>query len=209
MYPSVRSYFNGFTKTFEGRVPWMYLDVKGLVTIAIGNLIDPVEEALSLKFVHKRDQTPATQDQIRAEWSMLKAKTDLAHLGYTHCEAITSLRLTDRAIDDLLMRKLDQNEATLAKVFHDWNAWPADAQLAVHSMAWAMGPNFPASWPHFSAACKAHDWSTAAAQCKMDETGNPGLVPRNVANAKLLHNAAVVKAKGLDKTKVYYPKAAA
>ena len=51
MHPSVKSVFPSFSTKLEGRVPWMYCDVLGLVTIGIGNLIDPEEAALHLPFV--------------------------------------------------------------------------------------------------------------------------------------------------------------
>jgi GH24 family phage-related lysozyme (muramidase) len=175
MHDSVKKSFNSFTTKFEGRVPWMYLDIKGLVTVAVGNLIDPVDSALGLPFVHKTSKVAATRDEIRAEWTMLKGKQDLAKKGHKACEAITDLRMTDQGMDDLVLAKLTSNESVLKKAFPDWDAWPADAQLGVLSMAWALGPGFPAHWTKFTAAAKAQDWATAAANCKINETGNPGV----------------------------------
>jgi len=40
MHTSIRNYFIKFNEPIEGRVTHMYLDVKGLVTIGVGNLID-------------------------------------------------------------------------------------------------------------------------------------------------------------------------
>jgi GH24 family phage-related lysozyme (muramidase) len=205
MYDSVRSSFNGFTKTFEGRVAWMYLDIKGLVTTGVGNLIDPVDAALALPFVHKGDNTPATKDEITSEWKNIKAKPDLAQKGYKACESITNLRLTDQSIDSLVDSKLTQNESVLKKSFPDWDKWPADAQLGVLSMAWALGAGFSGKWPKFTAAAKTGDWTAAAANCKIDTTGNPGVAKRNDADALLFKNAAAEVAKGLDQSKLYYP----
>ena len=44
-------------------------------------------------------------------------------------------------------------------------------------------------WPKFTAACNMGDWIAAAAECKMEEAGNPGLVPRNLANRQLFEYA--------------------
>lgn len=41
MYPSVTSFFRVFNEPLEGVVAYMYLDIKGLVTVGVGNLIDP------------------------------------------------------------------------------------------------------------------------------------------------------------------------
>src|SRR5207244_2818316 len=63
---SIRDGFLAFSRPLEGRVPWMYLDIKGLVKTGVGNLIDPVGLALKLPFVHKADGSPASEVEIRA-----------------------------------------------------------------------------------------------------------------------------------------------
>jgi GH24 family phage-related lysozyme (muramidase) len=204
MYDVVRSLFPSFSKQFEGRVSWMYLDVKGLVTIGVGNLIDPLSAAIELPFIHRADGSPATRDEIGAEWTALKNNTKLAHEGYLACKQVTSLGLTDDAIDDLVRRRLEQNEGFLKKTFADWDTWPADAQLGVLSMAWAMGAGFPAQYPSFSAGCKKGDWNVAAAQCHIRDDDNPGVRPRNDANVTLFNNAASVVAGGLDPSNLVY-----
>jgi len=37
MFSSVQSSFPAFSAKFEGRVPYMYVDVKQLVTVGVGN----------------------------------------------------------------------------------------------------------------------------------------------------------------------------
>ncbi len=74
MYPSVQSYFRIFSAPLEGCVPYMYLDVLGLVTVGVGNLVDPITlaQALPLRFKNRpgiaAPGSPATPDQIAAEW---------------------------------------------------------------------------------------------------------------------------------------------
>jgi hypothetical protein len=161
LYQSVQEAFIPFSTRFEGRVTHMYLDVKGLVTVGIGNLIDPVDLALALPFVHKQDESPATQDEIRAEWESLKAdKDELAKAGWTACTPRTQLKLTDQDLDALVLSKAAQFEATLRSTtpeFASFDSWPADAQLGVLSMAWAMGPAFGNGWPNFRAAVATGD----------------------------------------------------
>ena len=72
-------------------------------------------------------------------------------------------------------------------------------------MAWALGAGFAAQWPNFSAAVRARDWASASAHCRMDETGNPGVKPRNDADQQLFRNAAAVEARGLDRSVLHYP----
>jgi GH24 family phage-related lysozyme (muramidase) len=210
MYDSVRSNFISFTTGFEGSVPYMYLDVKGLVTTGIGNLIDPIGLALPLPFVHKSDGSPASQSEITAEWNKVKAMTSLAQQGANTAAGVTSLMLTPDSITSLVLSKLDSNVATLTvtPAFSSFETWPADAQLGLLSMAWALGPSFAAGWPVFTAAVGSGDWSTAASNCQMSTAGNPGVAPRNAADVQLFTNAAAVKAAGSDPSVLWYPKTA-
>src|ERR1700728_4248518 len=116
MFPAVQSNFPAFSTKFEGRVPYMYLDILGLVTVGVGNLIDPVEAAQSLPFCFKTKPgisapgSAATPAQIAQEWQTLKNDPSLATKGYTACEPITQLELSDDAIDSIVLAKLAQNE---------------------------------------------------------------------------------------------------
>lgn len=60
MHASVKSYFIAFSKQFEGRIHCMYLDTHDppLVTVGVGNLIDPVSEAAKLPFRWKASARP-------------------------------------------------------------------------------------------------------------------------------------------------------
>ena len=217
MFPAVQSGFPTFSTKFEGRVPYMYLDVLGLVTVGVGNLVDPVLAAQALPFRFKNRPgiaapgSAATADQIAAEWQALKNDPSLKTRGYKACEPITQLELSDDAIDSLIIDRLTKNESFLKRQpwFQDFDIWPADAQLGLLSMAWAMGPAGPGNFPSFRAACQRLDFNTAAAQCKMNEAGNPGVVPRNQANITLFSNAAIVVAGaaqgGLQRSNLYYP----
>jgi GH24 family phage-related lysozyme (muramidase) len=132
MYDSVRQNFLAFSTQFEGRVPYMYLDVKGLVTIGVGNLIDPIALALPLPFVFKADpSTTATQDDITADWNAVKADPALTRQGHLAADPITKQMLTDDSINSLVLSKADHFEATLKQTteFSSFDTWPADAQL--------------------------------------------------------------------------------
>jgi GH24 family phage-related lysozyme (muramidase) len=218
MFASVQSGFRAFNTRFEGCIPHMYLDIKGLVTVAVGNLVDPVELAQTLLFRFKNRPgiatpgSPATSDQIAHEWQRLKSDPSLGAKGNKACEPITQLELSDDSIDSLILGRLMGNEGFLKRqeAFQGFDKWPADAQLGLLSMAWAMGPAGPGEFTHFRAACQNSDFHAAAAECKMNEAGNPGLVPRNHANFTLFSNAAIVLAGGsqgvLQRSILYYPR---
>lgn len=204
MKQSVREKFVWFTARYEGVVPWMYLDVKGLVTTAIGNLIDPIQYALHVPFV-RPDGSPAAKDEIAAEWARVKSHPTAAVQGHRVLRDATTLRLTEAGIAKVVGAKLDQNWTHLRGRFPEIDAWPADAQLATLSMAWACGPAF--RFRLLEAALRAQNFAMAAIECKMDTKGNPGLVPRNVANKILYRNAHAVKQHDVyDPETLYYPR---
>lgn len=203
MKSSVIETFSSFSTKFEGCIPYMYLDIKGLVTIGIGNLIDPMETALGLPFVHKWGGE-ATRDDIILEWRMVKLNKQLAKQGHTAAAKITTLILTEDGIQQLVQRKLSEFETYLkTHSLPNFDDYPADAQLGIMSMAWAMGPGFPAKFPRFTAAVKAQDWNAAAENCYINSTNNPGLVPRNKANRKLFLAAAYVEYEKLNPDNLY------
>ncbi len=202
MRDSVRAAFVEFTAKFEGVVPWMYVDVKGLVSIGIGNLIDPIQMAMVLPFV-RLDGSPADRAEIAAEWLRIKNYPDAAKLGHRAVEHVAHLRLTAAGVQDLVARELARMDAQLAGRFARYPDWPADAQLGTLSMAWACGPAF--HFPKLAAALNAGDFSAAALECHMDDRGNPGLRPRNVANVVLYRNAATVIAGSLDPDVLRWP----
>lgn len=193
MKDSVKKIFPEFSKKFEGYVNWMYLDVKGLVTIAIGVLIDPISLAERLPFV-KKDGSLASKEEIRFEWTQIKSRKELAKEGHRSAKKYCSLRLTDEYISKLVISRLEMNENYLIKKhFPDFNSWPADAQLAVLSMAWALGADFPSSYKKLKEACLVKNWKLAALNCHISEVNNAGIKPRNEANVRLFNSAAEVK----------------
>lgn len=204
MHPSVAAIFRTFSTKFEGYLPYMYLDIKGLVTTGMGNLIDPIGAALGLPW-KRPDGSLASQDEIRAAWNLVKSRIDLAPKYGTAFAGLTRLRLDKDGIEQLIARKLRENEAYLRRRFRGYDRWPADAQLGLHSMAWAMGPGF--HFPAFDAAVNREppDFLAAATASHMNETGNAGLIPRNRANVVLFTNAARVLESGADPSALYWP----
>lgn len=204
MKDAVRAAFVPMSTLWEGRCSYMYADIKGLITTGIGNLIDPVEYALQLPW-RKPNGELASYVEILAEWHRLKQDRNAPKAGHRYAARITSLRLPDDEIDKLVVSKMASNHAVLRLRFAQIDDWPADAILAAHSMAWALGPRF--AWPKFSAALRRRDFGTAAKECTISEAGNPGVAPRNRGNRIMLTNAAIVDDRKLDPTVVYWPKA--
>jgi GH24 family phage-related lysozyme (muramidase) len=190
MLPEVRAGFPAFTARFEGRIAWMYCDIKGLVTTGVGNLIDPIGLAIGLPWL-RPDGSRASEDEIRAEWARVKAMG--GGLVASRYRSDTGLHLDDDAIDALVLSHLDGDAQVLAVTFPDFPTFPGQAQTAILSMSWAMGAGFPARWPLFSAAVRARDWARCAATCAINAKGNPGVAPRNDADRQLFLQAADIE----------------
>jgi hypothetical protein len=193
MKAAVRAFFPVFSAHFEGRVYHMYLDCKGLVTTGVGCLIDTMSAALALPWTRLSDGAPALPSEVVAEWRLIKGHQELAKLHYAYAGKLCKLRLTGDAINKLVDERTLSAERYLSRRLPSWDAWPADAQLATMSMAWAMGAGFVDKFPRWlAAATRAEpDFATMAAECKMRETNNAGVVPRNRADAALFRSAAV------------------
>jgi len=208
MHQSVHENWHAFSQPFEGRLLTMYLDVKGLVTTGVGNLIDPVSEAIKLPWKHK-DGRPATSTEISAAWHALKARPDLAHRNARLAAALTGLELSDADVDALMESRLNSNEAFItAHHFPFFPEFPADAQLGILSMAWAVGADFAREFKNFKAAVLAGDWLAARDACKIREEGNSGVVPRNAANRVCFANAEIVTRCGLARDVLRWPNVA-
>jgi hypothetical protein len=189
-----------YIKKHEGEVAHMYLDTRGLVTVGVGNLIDPISLARALPFqfkptnrVSKAAGQPATGPEIEAEWNHLKnhlKREEMKVRGHRLCEPETNLELSELEVARLFTGKSAANEERLRQTFDRWSEFPADAQLAVMAMAWGLGAGAGIStkFPKFAAACKSMDFEKAARQSHIS-TWRP---ERNEASVRLLQNAACV-----------------
>ncbi len=207
----VREAFVPLTIAFEGGyIGWMFPDVKGLVSTGFGLLLDPVAMALGLPW-RRSDGSLATREEVVADFYNVKNHPNAARLGHKSVEKVAKLRLDREGLFQAFQGKLNSNERVLRKGFPNYDEWPADAELAIHSQSWAVGPAFynPGAgrnyWPRLTAAIREKDWRLAATECFLKEEKTiSGLRPRNRANALLFNNAAIVAAM-LDPDKLYYP----
>ncbi|NTV09571.1 MAG: peptidoglycan-binding protein [Zoogloea sp.] len=196
MHQSVRNTFVPFSTQFEGSVDFMYLDINGNVTTAIGYLLPSLQSAQQIPFFFKDDRNhAATADDIADDWNRVTARQDLRSLGGLAYRDVAQLRISQDTIISLTLSRAASFEQTLKQTpnFGDFDNWPADAQLGLMSMAWAMGPDFGPGWPNFRAACANKDFDAAAENSHINDDDNPGLRPRNQANVILFTNAARVR----------------
>jgi GH24 family phage-related lysozyme (muramidase) len=186
MKQAVRDIWTKYTTILEGCVPHFYLDIKGLVTIGLGCLVDPVGMATGLPFVLKSDRvTLATKAEIAADWTRIKSRQYLSKYHYNRAGMLCTLTLLPEGIERLKDQRISAYEPYFLKKLPNFATWPADAQAATLSMAWAMGAGFIDKFPSWKHAAMAYDWLGCAQNCQMRTTGNAGLIPRNKANQAL------------------------
>lgn len=204
---SVQGHFRKFNEEFEGAISCMYLDKLGLVTVGVGNLIDPLPEAFTVPFRWKTDKRLATREEITTEWKRVKSDPLLASAGHRSAIKITQLEVSDEDIGELVRERLLANMELILKrpTFSAWNDMPADAQLGVLSMAWAVGVGGLSKFPKFLMAIARKDYIEAAIESEISTVGNPGIKPRNAANFQLFQNAAKVIELKRDREILFYP----
>jgi GH24 family phage-related lysozyme (muramidase) len=231
MRQSVRDNWRAFNEPFEGVLDFMYLDVRGLLTTGMGNLLDTTtlnqgdaprlptaaeaasSHALAEKcaWIRNSDNQPATDAEIDAEWDQIRARLSQASHGGGTFKQFTTLHLEDAEVDRIINERLDSNEQQVKTrpEFGQFDNWPADAQLGVLSMAWAMGPGRFSVFPHFLSDVNLADWTGAASECRMSPDSGT-LKNRNDADQLAFTNAAQVAAtaSGLDPDQLFWPNAA-
>jgi hypothetical protein len=208
MHPQASAKLSGFLKDYEGKVGFMYLDKKGLVTVGIGHLIDPISYASGIKFQFKGQPGSDGSGAFQAEWQMVKSRKDLIDKGAAAFDAITKLELSDAGIEALVVKAAKgiehyiRTNPSALKFYADYDKWPADAQLGFMGVAWGGIPLPQFGWHKFPEACRKQDWATAAKECKIT---SPIAAGRNEAHQKMFNNAAQVLANGSDIRELHWP----
>ena len=214
---AVSSALPGVFAQWEGKgLPYPYTDSKGLVTCGTGNLIDPVSVALALPW--QINGVPASSLDVTNDW--LKVKQAFPGVQSTACAKLTRIRLSPAGLEGLLLRTVASMWHVLCAEFPGAPDWPADAQLALLSIAWAWGAGFPVVWNKiggsplpfgdaFKLQCATPDFELASAVMKdasaHEERINPGIVPRDAGEVVMFANAQAVLSTGGDPERLWYP----
>jgi hypothetical protein len=218
------------------RLPsWMYEDVLGLVTTGMGNMIEtpsvsgPTTDAqfaagvgpgpslageitpigLHAGWTHA-DGTPATDDEVRAEFQRVKSEWT-RHMresgGFNAAgRASAQLFLPEPAVRQLINRVL-QGFADQLNRQVPFSTFPADAQIALLSHSWADGASL-SGWPKLKAALTRGDFRGAAQEDVTHAAGGvitPQLKDRNDAIARAYLNADDVLQVNGDIDRLYFP----
>lgn len=94
---------------YEGKVPHMYLDSKGLVTVGVGHLIIDLGSAQKLSF-KKSNNTAASKEEIKADYDSVKKqpKNRMASFYKKH----VALKLSDVDTNKLTNKHIDSFEGS-------------------------------------------------------------------------------------------------
>jgi GH24 family phage-related lysozyme (muramidase) len=148
---------------WEGKISYMYLDTRGLVTVGIGKMLADVAAAQALAFVRRADGMAATAAEIAADFAAVSAQA-AGKLAASY-QKYTSLDLPDAVIGDLLKSVLAGFESGLEQSFAGYDGYPLAAKRALLDMAYNLGIDGLLKFRKLKAAVEAGDWPTAAAQC--------------------------------------------
>ena len=199
MYPSVAAAFWDAISPIEGTTLWAYCDSKGLVSCAMGLLVDDgtgqcPQSMLDLPWKLEAPGAPAaTYAQIRAGWQAVKARQDLKGIGGGQqvWADVSDLRLTEEDARQATANWLQTREPTLIRYFPRYPSWPADAQLGTLNMSYGLGPAFAPKFPKFTAAVNAvvPDFTTAAIESAINDPGS-AIEEHNALSFQCFSNAA-------------------
>lgn len=242
MKPDVQAFFRKYSIEHEGFTPFMYADTLNLVTTGIGNLIDAsarnsfnvspaaMAPAMNLPWKHRGPGwtsrnpvggSPASASEIANAWTTVKLAEQESpgfnqHGGFVGYPGLTSLTLDMDGIDQLVASKMRSNEAELRKLYPNWDSLPADAQMGMMSMAWAMGSHFfpVLGFQNFKSAIDRQDFAAAADAStfkgggSVTDAGDPAKgrpASRNYDNHLMFRNADVVTKGGGDPDRLIFP----
>jgi GH24 family phage-related lysozyme (muramidase) len=205
MRASVAEAFPEFTKDLEGGLNYLYLDKLGFPTTGYGNLVNTQTSVCALPW-KRPDGSLATRDEIIAEWATIRALIGQRNphgVLWTDCGGVifaqfTTIRLDADGVAGLVRRTIEADEDAMKRRYSDWETWPACAQMACMSLAWACGANY--DFPKMDRALANRDFAEASREIDMTAMHNPGndLRRRNHANETLMLNASRVESFDLD-----------
>ena len=149
----------------EGCFATMYSDTKGNVTCGVGFLLQTAAVAQGFPWYIPGLVTPATAQEIAAEWNRVKA---MLPGQLPHFYAIeTALQLRQDSIDAHTMTLLDTLDDGLTAGIPNFEELPDAWKMALADMGWNLGLHgLLDGYPKMLAAIEAGNGATAAAECE-------------------------------------------
>ncbi len=175
---------------FEGRIPHMYLDTRGNVTVAVGQLLAKESQATELPFIDRQTSDPASDQQILTDFHSVRSAPIGRIASFYH--SVTRLALTKADMDELLGRRLVEFEKNLRQDFSGFAGFPEPAQEALLDMIFNLGRAGLGRFVKLKAAVLASDWREAALESRRRGISDE----RNQAIRALFEKAAGIQGDG-------------
>lgn len=165
MHQSAKDQIGDHFSVFEGVVPYMYLDVRGLVTVGIGNLLDPLSTyGKKVRFYRLSDRGYATDAEVKADFATVKSKVvpggNAPQPGwdkYWKFEALTKLRVYPDDLKAAVLAAVAAQESWVrGQIGSVYDELPADVQVVLVQMGYAGG--LKARMPQLAPLIKAGDY---------------------------------------------------
>jgi GH24 family phage-related lysozyme (muramidase) len=123
---------------WEGAIPWMYLDSKGLVTVGCGLLLKTTTEAQKLPFLHADLCRPATSREVETAFAAVsKMQRNLHSARY---KLAPSIELDAAQIKRLAVDKLEREFLpAIRKYFAEFDSYPEPARRVLLDLAYNGG----------------------------------------------------------------------
>ena len=171
--------------------------------------------AVALEWVFKPEHPKANQkcdpSDIARDYDVVLGMEELGRQGPGHLaewKRVTNCRITKDGLRDGVRNRVIFNinfiktQRKIGPPIGNFDTFPADAQLCVVSLTWAIGNEF--GFPKFCAACRKADWFEAANECTL--SNKEGTLPRRSREQQLMMHNAGCTALGLgDPDKLHFP----
>ena len=158
---NIDDYFDDL-QSFEGCTTWLYCDVRGYVTVGIGNLVASPEACMALPFVRKKLDLHATDAEKTAGWRKVKAAYDKGKSA-AYYKTVCDLRLDLDHVKALCARRIETEFVPgIKRVLHGFDDFPLPARRALVDLAYNLGVGGLSKFVNLLAACQARDWAAAA-----------------------------------------------
>lgn len=152
-------------KTYEGNIPYMYLDVNGNVTVGVGNLLSTVADAQALPF-YKNDGTAATDVDIKKAFNIVAGSSYGQMVVASDFESLTTIRMKQDDIDKLANNRLSEFKKELRSAYPNFDEYPAKVKAALFDMIFNLGSKKLAKFSKMNTAIGVQDWQDAAEESR-------------------------------------------
>lgn len=152
-------------ESFEGNVPWMYLDTKGNVTVGVGHLLRNAGEAKQLFFVRSGTGIRATAAEIDRAFNAVARARFGSNVDAQSFRNLTQIELTSGEIDNIYKSDVAVFHTAVKGLFPDFLTYPEIAKRAIVDLPFTMGVRrFTIRFKDFPAAVKNRNWKVAAVE---------------------------------------------